>query len=102
VALLTWGLGVAPWISIVLAVTFGVYGLIKRFVSAGPVVSVSTEVLIFLPFAAAYLIWIGTEGSFGQTPRDTLLSHPVRPVDRRPPDPVFLRGQTGAVWARSD
>ncbi len=57
---LTIGLGAPPWISLTLAVTFGVYGLLKRWVAAGPVVSVTSEVLLFLPVAAGYLIWAAT------------------------------------------
>jgi chloramphenicol-sensitive protein RarD len=59
VTVLTAGLGVAPWISITLAVTFGIYGLLKRWVAAGPVVSVSAEVLLLAPLALGYLIWLG-------------------------------------------
>lgn len=61
VAGLTWGLGVAPWVSLAIAGTFGVYGLIKRGVAAGPVVSVTAEVLLLAPLA---LIWLwGVHGS---------------------------------------
>lgn len=58
VGILTWGLGTAPWISLVLAVTFGIYGLIKRFVETGPVVSVTAEVLLFLPLSTGFLAWL--------------------------------------------
>ena len=58
VVVLTLGLGVAPYISLALAVTFGIYGLLKRWVAAGPVVSVAAEVLLFLPFAGGYLLWV--------------------------------------------
>ncbi len=60
VLVLTVGLGVAPYISLALAVTFGIYGLLKRWVAAGPVVSVAAEVLLFLPFAVGYLVWAGS------------------------------------------
>jgi len=63
---LTLGLGVAPWISLILALTFGLYGLIKRYVAAGPVVSVTAEVFLLMPIALAYLVWLGrAEGVFG-------------------------------------
>lgn len=66
VVILTAGLGVAPWISLILAVTFGIYGLLKRWVDAGPVVSVTAEVLVLTPIAVAYLIWLGADaGVFG-------------------------------------
>lgn len=55
VILLTIGLGVAPWISLILAVTFAIYGVLKKLALAGPVVSVTAEVLVLAPAA---LIWI--------------------------------------------
>lgn len=55
VALLTYGLGVPPWIALTLALTFGVYGLVKKRLSADPVVSVTAEVLLLAPLA---LFWI--------------------------------------------
>ena len=55
VGILTWGLGVAPWIALILAGTFGLYGLVKKRLAAGPVVSVTAEVLLLLPVA---LIWL--------------------------------------------
>ncbi|MDP4032621.1 MAG: EamA family transporter RarD [Pseudorhodobacter sp.] len=56
VATLTAGLGVAPWIALALALSFGLYGLIKKRISAGPVVSVTAEVLVLSPLA---LVWLG-------------------------------------------
>lgn len=58
VLVLTLGLGAPPWISLTLATTFGVYGLLKRFVAAGPVVSVTSEVLLVVPIALGYLVWV--------------------------------------------
>jgi chloramphenicol-sensitive protein RarD len=60
VLVLTLGLGAPPWISLTLATTFGAYGLLKRWVAAGPVVSVTAEVLLFLPLATGYLIWVAS------------------------------------------
>ena len=55
VLLLTWGLGVAPWISLALAVSFGFYGMAKKALPMGPVPSVACEVAILTPFALAWL-----------------------------------------------
>jgi chloramphenicol-sensitive protein RarD len=55
VLVLTWGLGAAPWIALTLAGSFGLYGIVKRQVTAGPVVSVAAEVLLLVPFALVYL-----------------------------------------------
>jgi chloramphenicol-sensitive protein RarD len=56
VVVLTVGSGTAPWVALTLAVTFGLYGLIKKQLDVGPVVSVSAEVLLLVPFAAAVLL----------------------------------------------
>jgi len=72
---LTVGLGVAPWIALVLASSFGLYGLAKKGLSVGPVVSVTTEVLILSPIALVVL-WVvhsGGQGAFGTTWRDSAL-----------------------------
>jgi len=55
VIILTIGLGVAPWISLVLAITMGLYGLSKKSLTCGPVVSVMGEVILLAPLA---LIWL--------------------------------------------
>jgi chloramphenicol-sensitive protein RarD len=65
---LTVGLGAAPWISLVLAVTFGLYGLVKKRLKVNPVVSVTAEVLLLAPLFAGWLIWLHGqgEGVFGR------------------------------------
>lgn len=55
VALLTWGLHVPPWIALTLAITFGIYGLVKKRLKADPIASVTAEVTLLAPLA---LIWI--------------------------------------------
>ncbi len=55
VLVLTFGLGQLPWISLVLATTFGIYGLIKKRTTVGPVISVTAEVAVIAPFL---LIWL--------------------------------------------
>jgi chloramphenicol-sensitive protein RarD len=54
VALLTTGLGVVPTISLILATTFSLYGVVKKRVKTGPTVSVTAEVLLLSPFV---LVW---------------------------------------------
>lgn len=83
VVVLTVGLGVAPWISLILAFTFGLYGVIKKGLEAGPVVSVTGEVLVLAPFAVIWLAgvhlggWEGLTGRnaavFGHSLRDSLI-----------------------------
>lgn len=62
VAVLTLGLGAAPWISLLLATTFGTYGVLKKRVRSGPVVSVTAEVLLLAPFAALWLVAFAETG----------------------------------------
>ncbi|WP_224824479.1 EamA family transporter RarD [Cognatishimia sp. MH4019] len=56
VVVLSVGVGAVPWISLVLAVTFGFYGVLKKRLDMGPVVSVTCEVLLLAPIA---LLWLG-------------------------------------------
>ena len=56
VSILTVGLGTVPWIALTLAITFGFYGLIKKRQNAGPVVSVTGEILLLAPLALAVLL----------------------------------------------
>lgn len=62
VMVLTYGLGVAPWIALVLAVTFGIYGVVKKRLSASPVASVGAEVALMLPFAVAWFAHLQSTG----------------------------------------
>lgn len=55
---LSFGLGVVPVLSLILASSFGVYGLVKKQMNVGPVQSVSAEVLILAPIALGWLIWL--------------------------------------------
>ena len=65
VLLLTWGLGVAPWVSLVVMGTFVTYGVIKKQVPMGPVVSVTVEVLLLSPVALIWLWGVHTQGWTG-------------------------------------
>lgn len=65
VAVLTFGLGVAPWIAFWLAGTFGTYGMIKKQLPLGPVVSVTSEVLLLAPLAIAWIAIMGTGVEWG-------------------------------------
>ncbi len=62
VVILTVELGAPPYIAVVLALSFGVYGLIKKVVRADPRVSVAVETLLALPFAAGYVIMLEVLG----------------------------------------
>ncbi len=70
VILLSVGIGQIPYISIVLALTFGLYGLIKKPLKIGPMRSVFWEVVILLPLALIWLIGTHYFGWTGLTGRD--------------------------------
>ena len=55
VVVLTYGLGVAPYVALALAVSFAVYMLIKKQLPVPAAVSVTAEVLLLLPLAIAWL-----------------------------------------------
>ena len=63
VAILTVDAGRLPWISLVLAATFAVYGLVKKLSPRDSLGGLTTEMLLVAPFAVGYLIWLGFTGS---------------------------------------
>jgi len=54
--------GVFPWVSVILAITFAVYGALKKTAGLSPSVSLTLEMLVVLP---ASLIYLGMT-SFGE------------------------------------
>jgi chloramphenicol-sensitive protein RarD len=56
VAVLAWRLGGLPWISLTLAGSFGLYGLVRKQVDAGPAVGLAVEMFLVLPFMFV-LLW---------------------------------------------
>ncbi len=93
VAVLSFGLGAPPWIALLLASTFGIYALIKKQVTAGPMVSVFIEVLLLAPLAAIWLYgahsygWATVPrpaGWFGQSWQDTTLLMLTGPLTAGP------------------
>jgi len=62
VAILTWGLGVAPVVALALAVSFSFYAAAKKRIAASAMISVLVEVLIIAPPMVALLVWLGMKG----------------------------------------
>ena len=62
VAILTIRLGSLPWISLVLAFSFGMYGLLRKTVKADAVVGLTFETAALLPLALGYLLWAEKQG----------------------------------------
>jgi chloramphenicol-sensitive protein RarD len=55
--------GRPPWIAIVLAFSFGTYGLMKKKANTGAVESLSAETLVLAPIAAGYIFFLMSQGT---------------------------------------
>lgn len=60
-----------PWLALALAVTFGLYGLVKKRVGTGvdPLAGLAVETAVLAPVALGFLLWLGptpsTTSGFG-------------------------------------
>lgn len=59
---LTFLSGQAPVMAIGMAVTFGLYGLVKKQVNVSPTASLAAETLVLAPFALAFVFWLESTG----------------------------------------
>lgn len=68
-------LGKLPWISLVLAMTFGTYGLLRKRVSLDALSGLLVETSLLLPLSLAALAWLTWHGQshFGETSKTTAL-----------------------------
>jgi chloramphenicol-sensitive protein RarD len=57
------------WLSLSMAVTFGVYGLLRKTVAAGALAGLTVETLILYPFALALVAW------YWNTPAGPAVAH---------------------------
>jgi chloramphenicol-sensitive protein RarD len=70
---LTWTAGHPPWISLTLAFSFGLYGLVRKVIRVDSLPGFASETLLLAPLGIAYLIWcelvagngVMTNGSVG-------------------------------------
>ncbi|WP_372594481.1 EamA family transporter RarD [Actinotalea sp.] len=67
VVVLTVGVGRLPWIALTLALTFGLYGLIKNRIgrTVPALASLAVETAVLAPVALIYLAVLGSAGGFG-------------------------------------
>lgn len=63
VGVLTVGYGHFPFLSVILAMSFGMYGVFKKKLRVDPVTGMTAEVLVTTPFALAFLLWLGLTGA---------------------------------------
>ncbi|HEX3932987.1 MAG TPA: EamA family transporter RarD [Nocardioides sp.] len=62
VVALTLDYGRLPWVALVLACSFGSYGLCKKKANAPAIESLTFETLVIGPVALAYLVWLTARG----------------------------------------
>ena len=73
VAALIGGAGIFPWISLVLAITFALYGLTRKLAGVTSVEALTIETAVLLPIAAAYLVHRWSSGTMLFAHRSTSL-----------------------------
>ena len=62
VSYLTWQAGALPWIALMLALSFGGYGLLRKTVGVDAMAGLGTETLLTSPIAIAYLVYCELQG----------------------------------------
>lgn len=67
VAWITIASGVLPWISIVIATLFALYGLVRKIAHVNAIEGLTIETVMLLPFAAGYLFLLGERGELAFT-----------------------------------
>jgi chloramphenicol-sensitive protein RarD len=62
VAWLTWQAGQLPWIALILGITFGAYGLLRKTAALAALEGLSLETMILFPLALVYVLWLTLHG----------------------------------------
>jgi len=62
VSFLTWQVGRVPVVALSLTLTWGFYAYFKKMLPIGPNQGFALEVILLLPFALGYAIWLQTRG----------------------------------------
>lgn len=62
VGIMAIGHGALPWVPLVLAVSFGLYGLVRKIIPVDPIGGLLIETLMMTPVAFGYLVWLGGAG----------------------------------------
>ena len=55
--------GHAPWVALTVAISFSLYGLIRKTVAIDALPGLAVETILLAPFAAGYLIWCEAQAS---------------------------------------
>lgn len=59
---LTWSAGQVPWIALILGMTFGAYGLLRKTAALAALEGLSLETMILFPLALIYVVWLTVHG----------------------------------------
>ncbi|HWW69042.1 MAG TPA: EamA family transporter RarD [Duganella sp.] len=59
---LTWSAGQVPWIALILGVSFGAYGLLRKTAALAALEGLSLETMILFPLALIYVVWLTLQG----------------------------------------
>jgi chloramphenicol-sensitive protein RarD len=63
VGIMAIGSGALPWVPLALALSFGLYGLMRKVMPVDPVAGLLVETALMAPVALAYLVWLGRTGA---------------------------------------
>lgn len=63
VVVLSLDYGRLPWLALVLAFSFGTYGLMKKQAGVGAFESLTVETGLMAPLALLYVVWLATQGT---------------------------------------
>lgn len=58
-----WQMGTPPWIALTLAISFGVYGLLRKSAKTSPLVGLTVETLLITPVAIGVMLYWSTTGT---------------------------------------
>ena len=79
--------GHVPWLALLIAITFGFYGLMRKTATLGALEGMSLETMLLAPLAVVALLWAGPSGPGSQWPAHDahtwlffLLSGPVTAI----------------------
>jgi chloramphenicol-sensitive protein RarD len=59
----TMALGYLPWISLALAISFGIYGLIRKTVPVESLEGLTVEALVLAPLSLGYIVYLAATGT---------------------------------------
>ncbi|MEO5933669.1 MAG: EamA family transporter RarD [Duganella sp.] len=59
---LTWSAGQVPWIALILGITFGAYGLLRKTAALAALEGLSLETMMLFPLALCYVVWLTAQG----------------------------------------